>query len=213
MRRLGECSLRRRGGSRQQARRAACRPAELHQVDMFIKKSEFHLVDGSASGKHGVESARHRCATGKRFMPCRCLVWGVVVVASSGGLVGCGGEGPRERPEGEAPLKQFAVLYGHYLANHRGKPPKDAAQLKAFAKTGDVKKFGVDDLERAFVSPRDGQPYVVVAQAAGVPDPSRPGVIAYEQTGKGGRRFVAFSTTAVEEIDEARFAELVPQRK
>ena len=144
---------------------------------------------------------------------CRCLVWGVIV-AISGGLVGCGGsEGPHERPEGEAPLKQFTVLYGHYLANNRGKPPKDVAQLKAFAKTVDVKKFGVDDLERAFVSPRDGQPYVLATQAAGVPDPSRPGVIAYEQTGKGGRRFIAFSTTAVEEVDAARFAELVPLRK
>lgn len=142
----------------------------------------------------------------------RCLVWGVVAVAVSGALVGCGGEGARERPEGEAPLKQFAVLYGHYLASHRGKPPRDAAQLKAFAKTVDVKKFGVEDLERAFVSPRDGQPYVVVAQTAGVPDPSRPAVIAHEQTGKGGRRFVAFSTTAVEEVDDTRFAELVPRK-
>jgi hypothetical protein len=143
---------------------------------------------------------------------CRWLVWGLALLVLGGGLVGCSGEGPRERPEGEAPLKQFAVLYGHYLSNHRGKPPKDAAQLKAFAKTVDVRKLGVDDLEKAFVSPRDGQPYVLVAQTAGVPDPTRPSVIAYEQTGKDGRRFVAFATTAVEEVDETRFAELVPRK-
>jgi hypothetical protein len=35
-------------------------------------------------------------------------------------------------------------------------------------------------------------------------------VIAYERTGDGGDRFVAFASGGVEEVDEDRFRQLVP---
>ena len=44
----------------------------------------------------------------------------------------------------------------------------------------------------------------------GPPGPGGAPVIAYEQEGVGGKRFVASSLAAIEEVDEARFRELVP---
>ena len=68
------------------------------------------------------------------------------------------------------------------------------------------------DVESLFVSPRDGQPYVVrYGLKFGGPSPGGSPVVAYEQTGVGGYRYVAFAVGGAEQVDEKRFRELVPE--
>jgi len=111
-------------------------------------------------------------------------------------------------------LKPLAVFYGRFMSQHRGQPPADEAEFKEFIRSlpsDQLASFGVTDPESLFVSSRDGQPYVIIyGQPSGPPGPAGAPVIAYEQAGVGGKRFVASSMAAIEEVDEARFKELVP---
>jgi hypothetical protein len=111
-------------------------------------------------------------------------------------------------------LKPLAILYGRYLAQHRGQPPATEADFRAFVeKEGPslLEQFEVKDVAALFVSPRDKQPYVIVyGPLTGPPGPAGQPVFAYEQTGAGGRRMVASSLGAVEEVDEPEFKRLVP---
>jgi hypothetical protein len=114
-------------------------------------------------------------------------------------------------------LQVLASLYGRYTAKNRGQPPADEAALRKFIPTLSAEEqaaLAVDpaNLDKVFVSPRDGQPYVVRYKVrTGVPaaDGSTP-VIAYERAGKNGKRMVAYSNAKVEEIDESRLKQLVP---
>ena len=62
----------------------------------------------------------------------------------------------------------------------------------------------VASIDELFVSERDGQPFVIVY------GPSPHGVAAYEQTVVYGKRQVGFKLGNIEEVDEARFQELIP---
>jgi hypothetical protein len=71
---------------------------------------------------------------------------------------------------------------------------------------------GAPDLNALFVSPRDNQPYVVrydLDRSQLMPGPTMP-IIAYEQTGVNGNRYVADMVGGVREVDETKFRELVP---
>jgi hypothetical protein len=132
---------------------------------------------------------------------------------------GCGGGSP-PRPDGEEGMRRFAVLYGEYVAAHKGQPPASAEQLKSYVSKIDPKRremLGVKDMTEAFTSPRDNQSYVVVPRkkTKGVPNPAeqQQAIIAYEATPRGDKRLVAFMNTQVQEIDEARFKELVPDAR
>jgi hypothetical protein len=111
-------------------------------------------------------------------------------------------------------LKKLVIFYGQYLSKHRGQPPTNEAEFKKFVQSllpPDAKPSGGDDLDRIFISGRDGKPYVVIyGQPKGPPGLAGAPVIAYEQEGKGGKRWVASSLGAIEEVDEARFRKLVP---
>ena len=71
-----------------------------------------------------------------------------------------------------------------------------------------MKGSGVANVDELFISERDGQPYVIFygKRPAGV----HADLVGYEQTGVDGKRFVGFGLGVVEEVDEQRFAELVP---
>jgi hypothetical protein len=45
-----------------------------------------------------------------------------------------------------------------------------------------------------------------------MPGSGSPPVIAYEQTGSMGKRYIATGLGGVEEVDEARFLQLVPKK-
>ena len=116
-----------------------------------------------------------------------------------------------EQPAEVKNLQLLASLYGRYISQHRGQAPPDEAALKKFIPTlsaGELTAMGVDasNLDTLFTSPRDGQPYVVRYRQSGT-------VVAYEKEGKNGKRYVAYSNTQVEEVDEARLKQLVPDAK
>jgi hypothetical protein len=126
-------------------------------------------------------------------------VWGliglgtvaVLVVGFFGYRYFFGGSGfvGRELTSGEENIKKIAYMYSQYTGA-KGKPPANVDELKAWAKTLSKAKqtdLGIDDVEKAFTSPRDNQPYVVVPLRADGMKPDL--VIAYEKTGAGGKRW------------------------
>jgi len=130
-------------------------------------------------------------------------------------LVGCGSHQANLEQE-QSSLKPLATLYGRFIGQHGGQPPADEAQFKEFINSGGkdlLDTFNVGGADELFVSSRDGKPYVVLygpEATKGPPGPAGSPVVAYEQEGVGGKRFVASSMGAVEEVDEARFQQLVP---
>jgi len=128
---------------------------------------------------------------------------------------GCEGKTGRELEPVEANVKNIAIFYGRYLSQNRGRTPPDQEALKKFITSHPATELAalkITDVEQLFVSPRDNQPYVVLYGAKlPPPGPSGSPVIAYEKDGAGGRRFVAFANAGVEELDDVRFRQLVPQ--
>ena len=129
-------------------------------------------------------------------------------------LVGCSSR-PEPPPPAEVHLKALAVFFGRYLGQHRGQSPRDEKELKEFINTmpaDDLKSLGVESVDAVFVSPRDNQPYVVkYGEPVGMPGPQGFPVVAHEQTGVGGKRYVAFAMGDVQLVDEERFKQLSSQ--
>lgn len=141
-----------------------------------------------------------------------CLLFAAVVSALL--LSGCG-RGERRTEEPYSP-RIAARLYGRYISSHKGVPPRNAEELKAFVhkmSADELKGLGVDaaNLDKNFESPRDGKPLVFrdPARFGGMPGPQT--VVLYEAEGTGGKRQVVYSTGQTEEVDPARFKQLVPE--
>ena len=132
------------------------------------------------------------------------LACGLMVVVA---LVGCGGGGGAASSDEDA---QFRVLTRFYtrVSTELGRPPKDEAEFKEKIKAvnPDLSAVGAASVDDLFVSERDGQPVVVVY---GEPLKGSD-VVMYEKTGVDGKRMVGHKIGSVEEVDAARFGELVP---
>lgn len=140
-------------------------------------------------------------------MRARVIQINVLVVSAVLLCVGCGP--PREAAD---ELKQrtglgaLAIAYGQYSSSHRGMPPKSEKALKDFIeKQGPefLTSLKVETVEDLFISPRDGEPYVVIYR-------KRSPIVAYEAVGADGTRWVAYDIGGAEELDEATFREKVP---
>ena len=130
-------------------------------------------------------------------------------------LAGCGESAAKKEAEEKDHLKILALQFGKYLGAHRGAGPANEQQFKDFLKSRktELAEMQINDIDALFTSPRDGQPYVIVYGFKPGPSPSPAGrVIAYEQKGVDGRRFVAFDTTAVQEMDETKFQSVVGKK-
>jgi hypothetical protein len=131
------------------------------------------------------------------------------------GFSGCSGGGTASAPMQQSNIKPLAMLYGQFIGQHQGRPPASEEEFRKFIQErgmGMLKQFGISSVDALFISERDKQPYVVIygqpkgpAALAGQP------VCVYERQGVGGRRYVASSLGAVEEVDESRFRQLVPE--
>jgi hypothetical protein len=113
-------------------------------------------------------------------------------------------------------IKQFATLYEKYKQKH-GKPPNSTDELKEWVKKlpkSETESLGVEDVDKACISPRDQQPYVIVsAKGAGRGGKGKLAVqvLVHERTGVNGKRLVLMPRGyTVMEMDEARFREAVP---
>lgn len=129
-------------------------------------------------------------------------------------MAGCRSQTASQSTE-ESNLKPLAVFYGRFQAQHRGQPPKDEAEFKEFLKTmtpADLETFKLKSADEIFTSSRDKQPYTIVYGPPQGPakGPGGAPIIAYEKVGVGGKRYIASSLGGIEEVDEARFKELVP---
>lgn len=137
----------------------------------------------------------------------------VLTLWVSAALMGCGG-GHGSAAQESSNLKPLALLYGQYIGRHRGQPPPNESEFKQFIQKDGatlLATFAIADVDELFVSSRDQQPYVVLyGPTSGPPGPAGQPVIAYERDGVGGKRFVASSLGAVEEVDESKFREWVP---
>lgn len=140
-----------------------------------------------------------------------------LLVISASLLIACGCTKNQKQsaPQETSSLKSLAIVYGRYLGTHRGEPPADEASFKQFIQSLPPEQLAAmkaTDTAQLFTSARDHEPYVVIyGKPTGPPGPAGSPVIAYERTGVEGKRFVASSIGAVEEVDEARFKQLVPQ--
>ncbi len=154
---------------------------------------------------------RETSCTGNRLQ--RFAVFAVCVALLLVCVVGCGTRRASQQRE-ESNLKPLALLYGQYTGQHQGRPPANEAEFKQFIESlpkEQLASFGVDDPESLFISDRDNKPYVIIyGQATNPAGPGDAPVIAYEQEGKNGKRFVATAIGSVEEVDEERFRQLVP---
>jgi hypothetical protein len=107
-------------------------------------------------------------------------------------------------------------LYTH--ARQKGKTPNSEQEFKQFIASigtvlADRTRAGanITSTDELFISERDGQPYIVFygTRPKGVGND----VLAFEQLGVGGKRYVGYGLGFVEELDEQRFSELVPDDK
>ena len=146
-------------------------------------------------------------------------VWGTLLAAAFCllCLAGCGSQS-QSKPREQSNLKPLSIFFGQYRGQHRGEAPASEAEFKAFLGTiskEQLASFGVQDVNSLFLSTRDQKPYVILYGDASKNNPPGPAgfpVVAYEQEGVGGKRFVA-SSGAVQEVDEAEFKRLVPGAK
>ena len=139
--------------------------------------------------------------------PCL-LTLGIVLAC-----LGCGPAGESNRAQEESGLKPIGLFYARFIPQHQGQPPTNEAEFKAYLKENveELKKeFKIDDSDALFVSSRDKKPYIVIYGPTSGEGPAGQPVVAYEQDGVNGKRFVASKMGAVEEVDEARFRKMVP---
>ena len=117
-------------------------------------------------------------------------------------------------------LKALAVIYTSFVSQNMGRVPpneqifKQFVQKKLANRQPDQKEVSQEEI---FISERDQKPFVVLygqaAQSGPRNGPAGMPVVMYEQDGVDGRRLVASSMGAVEEVDEEQFHQLVPMRK
>jgi hypothetical protein len=123
-------------------------------------------------------------------------------------LTGCGGGGSEAKKQALSHVRLLTSLHTKVSSQLR-RFPKDEQEFKAEIEKSDVslEALKVDSLDELFVSERDGQPLVVAYGQA----PADSDVVVYEQTGVDGLRQVGHRIGMVEEVDAARFAEIVPK--
>jgi hypothetical protein len=139
----------------------------------------------------------------------------VLVLAVAACLFGGCQRGPvrNDLDPNEKHIIKIVFLYMDFRGAHGGRAPKDAQELKNWAKglkKEQLASRGIDDLDGAFISPRDNQPYVLVNPQAGRAGPGgRPSMLwVYEKAGVEGKRMGANSMGYAFEMDEERFKDL-----
>jgi hypothetical protein len=139
-------------------------------------------------------------------LPLALVPFAVAAICAS--FVGCGPPTSAPQPDAKVRLTQVLRLYTAYQEKNR-KPPANEQALRDFAQklTPAEREASllVDDLESIFTSPRDNQKFEIRYNMR--IDPGQNRAVAWERSGKDGRRFVALTNGYVEEYDEQTFAD------
>jgi hypothetical protein len=112
-------------------------------------------------------------------------------------------------------LRNLANLYLTYAdSKGHGQGPSREEDFKAYVHGLPeflLRNSGVDPkaVDALFVSERDRQPVVIVygVSVKGI-TPTMAPLVAYEQSGKRGKRLAVYANTKVEEVDDARLRQL-----
>ena len=128
---------------------------------------------------------------------------------------GCGREDPTNRVAAmnDSNIKRLANLYMAHQMRRGSKGPANEAAFKEFIKNGmaphrlEMMQVNPNNADALFISERDGQPFVVRYGLSGGTMTALP--VVFEQQGEGGKRLVAFTNGSVEEVDAARYEELL----
>jgi hypothetical protein len=116
---------------------------------------------------------------------------------------------PQVPPVAMARIQRLASICREFAASQK-KQAANMDEVKAWAKKLPKDKLDwlkIDDVEEAFVSPRDQQPYALVRGAAQKPGPMM--IQAYEKVGEKGKRYVVTTTGSVLELEEAAFKQVM----
>jgi hypothetical protein len=117
------------------------------------------------------------------------------------GLPGC--TGPPQPQENQAAAHLRTIIQAYDLAlYHKGRPPRDAEELKPFLKQ--LREH--EDPDVLLRSPNDGQPYEIVWGVNLNQDVDPGAVLAYEKQGAEGKRYVITVGRIVKEMTEAEFS-------
>jgi hypothetical protein len=128
-------------------------------------------------------------------------------------LTGCS-QGPTVEDLTERRLGRLGLLYGTFVSQNAGKPPKSVDELQKYAeartKPDQLASFGATKVADLFVSPRDGTAYAMVVYSQIPPPGGDPIVVFYESQATDGNRRVALLGGGSLLVDEATFRKLVP---
>lgn len=133
----------------------------------------------------------------KRFWP-----WGVPLIVLLS-VAGCFGPEPAAEDDTTIDLRQIARAYEVHISGTK-RPPKQMSDLEQII--ADLHAAGLNDAPADVLnSSRDGKPYVVIMgvnldETAGSQD-----VLAYEQTGSEGKRYVITVSRDVRVLTEEEF--------
>lgn len=137
-------------------------------------------------------------------------IGGILLLVFATSLLGCSGVSEdADLAKQRMGLGGLARVYGQYMSQHRGRPPRSEKELRKFIESQGAEYLvglEVETIDELFTSPRDGEPYVVIYG-------KRQDVVAYEAVGADGKRFYAHNLGGAELVDEAKFQEMVPDAK
>jgi hypothetical protein len=115
-------------------------------------------------------------------------------------------------------LKALATLYLDYAVAKRGQGPSSEQVLKNHMRSLpdfvlQMNGVGSEGIDAVFVSDRDQEPFVVLygVTISGLSGTSAP-LLAYEKTGKKGKRLVVFANTKVAHVDESQLPGLMSSK-
>jgi len=135
------------------------------------------------------------------------VLLGALVIGS--GSSGCSSQPVSAEDEATTDLREIARAYEVVIAASN-RPPRELEQIKKVLTDLHTDGLVTDDPEDVLISPRDGQPYVIIMGAA-AGDENPKDILAYESKGAGGVRYVLLMShdvrqMTVDEFNQATFA-------
>src|SRR5262249_40376007 len=121
--------------------------------------------------------------------------------------VGCNPAATRELPADTVHILKLSSVYGAFRRAHNSKAPASVEELKGWVRglpKEELGQLGIDNVDEAFTSPRDNQPYQMAPAQT-----NQPGaqfgvqrVVFYEKVGVNGKRMTVSSMGSASEMAE-----------